>query len=393
MSRSRTTVACGLAALLFAACGRDPAPAASAPAAAKVTAPVTEAALTTVTLTEEARKRLGIETAAIERRSVARTRSLGAEVVPAGGAQVTVTAPMAGTLGGEGRLPAVGSQVARGQTVMTLVPLAPAERDVRIEAERAVAEAVGRHELAVKRVDRARQLARDGSGSRKAADEAEADLAVAEAALKATRDRLALASRGVTASGAIALEAPQTALLRTLHAAPGQRVSAGAPLFDLVALDTVWLRVPVYAGDLDTIDRKAPVEVVPLGASASAAGSSASPVPAPPAGDPSSAGVDLFYAVANRDKSLQPGQRVTVRMPLRSREESLVVPRAAVLYDASGGAWVYEAREGGVFVRRRVALVDAVGDTAILRQGPPPGTRVVTAGAAELFGTEFGAGK
>ena len=65
-----------------------------------------------------------------------------------------------------------------------------------------------------------------------------------------------------------------------------------------------------------------------------------------------------------------PGQRVTVRMPLRTREESLVVPRAAVLYDAFGGTWVYEARDGGTFVRQRVALADLMGDTAVLRQGP-----------------------
>ncbi len=41
----------------------------------------------------------------------------------------------------------------------------------------------------------------------------------------------------------------------------------------------------------------------------------------------------------------------------------------------------------------RVAMADVVGDAAVLRQGPSPGTRVVTVGAAELFGTEFGAGK
>jgi hypothetical protein len=34
-----------------------------------------------------------------------------------------------------------------------------------------------------------------------------------------------------------------------------------------------------------------------------------------------------------------------------------------------------------------------VGESAVLDQGPPTGTRVVTAGAAELFGTEFGVGK
>ena len=64
-----------------------------------------------------------------------------------------------------------------------------------------------------------------------------------------------------------------------------------------------------------------------------------------------------------------------------------------MLYDAFGGTWVYEARDGGTFVRQRVALADLLGDTAVLRQGPPAGTRVVTTGAAELFGTEFGVGK
>ena len=46
----------------------------------------------------------------------------------------------------------------------------------------------------------------------------------------------------MSASGAIPLAAPHAALLRTLHATPGQTVSGGAPLFDLVALETVWLR-------------------------------------------------------------------------------------------------------------------------------------------------------
>jgi cobalt-zinc-cadmium efflux system membrane fusion protein len=366
--------------IFMASCGRDPAQPASTPAPAKVAAAVPETALTTVTLTAEAQKRLGIETARVERRTIARSRSLGGEIVPAGGAQITVTAPVAGTLGGDTAVPAVGSHVGKGQTILTLIPLAPAERDVRIEAERAVAEAMGRQEVAAKRAERARQLARDGSGSQRAAEEAQADLVVADAALRAARDRLALASRGVTASGAIALEAPHPALLRTLHATPGQTVGAGAPLFDLVALQTVWLRVPLYAG-------------VPLGAASSVKGVAATPAAAPPTADATTAGIDVFYSIPNRDRSLYPGQRVTVRMPLRTREESLVVPRAAVLFDAFGGTWVYEARDGGVFVRQRVDLADVVGDAAVLRQGPPPGTPVVTTGAAELFGTEFGGGK
>jgi multidrug efflux pump subunit AcrA (membrane-fusion protein) len=170
-------------------------------------------------------------------------------------------------------------------------------------------------------------------------------------------------------------------------------VSAGAPLFDLVRIDALWLRVPVYAGDIDTIDRLAPVEVVPLGSPSGTPGVAAKPVSAPPTADPLTAGVDLFYRLANADRSLRPGQRVSVRVPLRSTEARLIVPKAAVLFDAFGGSWVYEARGDGVFVRQRIALADFIGDSAILQRGPAVGTRVVTAGAAELFGTEFGVGK
>ena len=358
-----------------------------------MSAPVPESALNTLTLSSEAQKRLGIETGRAERQKVARTRTLGGEIQPAGGAQITVTAPVAGTLGSETRAPAVGSLVTQGRTILTLVPLAPAERDVRIESERAVTEATGRQEMAAKRAARARQLVQDGSGSQRAAEEAQADLVAAEAALKAARDRLALASRDVSASGAIALAAPQSAVLLALHARPGQRVGSGTPLFDLVALENVWVRVPVYAGDIDAIDRRASIDVVPLGSPSNAGGMKATPATAPPTADPSTAAVDLFYSVVNHDRSLRPGQRVSVRIPLRTSEESLVVPRAAVLFDAFGGTWVYEARDNGVFVRQRVALADFIDGAAVLRQGPPSGTRVVTTGAAELFGTEFGVGK
>ena len=378
---------------LLAACGPNTVPPAASAPAAKVSNAVPEAALATLTLTDAATTRLGIETAQVERRRIATTRSLGGEVLPAGGAQLTVTAPVAGTLSADAPTPVVGAAVTRGALVLTLVPLAPAERDVRVEAERVVAEAAGRQEMAAKRAQRARLLAQDGAGSLRASEEAAADLAVADAALAAARERLALAAQGVSASGAIRLTSPRAGVLRALYANAGQTVAAGAPLFDIVGLDTVWLRVPVFAGDLDAIDRRASVEVVSLGATPGASGRTATPIAAPPTADLATAGVDLFYRLANADASLRPGQRVSVRVPLAAGAEHLVVPRGAVLFDALGGTWVYEARAGGVFVRQRVTLIDTIGETAVLGQGPAPATRVVTTGAAELFGTEFGVGK
>lgn len=377
----------------LAACGRSDSTSPPATPAAKVTAAVPESALATITLTAEAQRRLGIETAPVVRRAVPRTRSLGGDVVPEGGAVTIVTAPFSGTIAADTAAPRVGTNVSAGQSVLTLIPFAPAERDVRIEAERVVAEAQGRQEMVRKRLARATQLVQDGSGSRRAVEEAEADLTVADAALQAARERLALAAKGVTASGAVILPAPHAALLRTLQAAPGQTVAAGAPLFELVRLDAIWVRVPVFAGDLDTLDTRASAEVLPLGSTGHAPGAVATPVAAPPGADPGTAGVDLFYRLANSGRTLRPGQRVSVRVPLRAQAEHLVVPRAAILFDAMGGTWVYEATPGGQFVRQRVDLIDFVADLAVLSRGPAVDTRVVTTGAAELFGTEFGVGK
>ena len=172
----------------MAACGGQPpaTPATTAPAA-KVTAPVTEASLTSITLSPDAVTRLGIETARVEQRGVTRSRTLGGDVIAPGGAQSTVTAPFAGTLEAADGPVSIGSTVKKGATVVRLVPLAPAERDVRIEAERAVTEATGRQAMAAQRVDRATRLAADGAGSRRAAEEAQGDLVVANAALKAAQ--------------------------------------------------------------------------------------------------------------------------------------------------------------------------------------------------------------
>ncbi len=390
--RVRLSLLC-LPVALMACSGPPSAPPAASVAAAKVASPVSEASLTSITLTAEAVARLGIVTAAVEQRGVTRSRTLGGDVMPTAGAQSTVTAPVAGTLEAGDGPAAIGTTVRKGATIVRLVPLAPAERDVRIEAERAVNEATGRQTLAAQRVDRATRLAADGSGSRRAAEEAQADLVVANAALEASQDRLALASRGVSGTGALALNAPAEALLVAVYAGAGQTVAAGAPLFDLVQLDTVWIRVPLYAGDVAQIDRRGAARIVPVGAAGTTPGTVARPVTAPPSADPSTAAIDLYYAVSNPGGALRPGQRVGVRVPLTSEAQSLVVPHAALLHDASGGSWVYEARGSNVFVRRRVSVVDLVDGFAVLDHGPAPGTRVVTAGAAELFGAEFGAGK
>src|SRR6478672_11282210 len=67
-----------------------------------------------------------------------------------------------------------------------------------------------------------------------------------------------------------------------------------------------------------------------------------------------------------------------------------VMPYAALLYDTEGETWAFTTAEPLTFVRQRIKVDRIDGDNAILAQGPAAGTKVVTVGAAELFGSEEG---
>jgi len=76
----------------------------------------------------------------------------------------------------------------------------------------------------------------------------------------------------------------------------------------------------------------------------------------------------------------------------RSASPRKVVPYAAVLYDANGRTWVYTRPEPQSFLRHEIVVDYIEGDMAVLSEGPPIGTEVVTVGGAELFGAEFEVG-
>ena len=67
-----------------------------------------------------------------------------------------------------------------------------------------------------------------------------------------------------------------------------------------------------------------------------------------------------------------------------------VIALAAVLYDKDGKTWTYTTSQPLTFVPQEVVIGRIDGDTAILTSGPAPGTEVVTVGAAELLGAEYG---
>ncbi len=393
-----------LSASLLIACvlgplaGCDTAPAAKSAPAATLSGAIPEADLATVTLSPQAVSRLGIETSALDSSNVAPSLSVGGEVVVPPGRALVITAPVAGVVYAptNGALPIGGARVTAGQPLMQLVSL-PAD-PARIQQDVSVARA--RLTQATQEAERVADLFKDGLISARDQQRAQADLAAAKAAFDLASAQQS-AARGDTrgASGALSsainalvVTAPQSGIIRSISVGEGQSVAAGAPLTEVVRLDRLWVRVPVYATDAARVDRRTYATVQALGSDRDALTTRAMPIAAPPSADPMASTVDVFYEL--QDGAFRPGERVSVSLPLGSREElALVAPLAAIVRDMHGGAWVYEQMDSVTFARRRVDVLRVIGDRAVLGRGPVVGTRVVTAGAAELFGTEFGTGK
>lgn len=392
---------------------------------AKVEAHPDESDIYRVTLTAKAVERLGITLATVEKRAVPRFRKVGGIAMVPPGESLIIAAPVTGRveLPGEQALKKPGTVVASGDPLMTLIPLLSPERDVPTPAERVqIANAmvmlktaqitaagdVERAEAEVEgaqiAVNRAQQLLQDKAGSARAVDEAQAVLAVAQKTLEAAQlrktalDALSLDSKENEAQP-IPILSPDSGTLMNVSVTRGQIVTTGAPLVELSDLTTMWIRVPLYAGQLDEIRRDESVQVSSLQREGAESSLVATPVEAPPTGDPLAASVDLYYQLENVSEMIRPGQRVTVQLPLFGDSENLVVPYACIVHDAYGTAWVYCQDEEHVYRRHRVLMKYSVTDPstgqklAVLSGGPEPGTKIVVEGVAELFGTEFGTGK
>lgn len=403
----------------LAGCNRPAHSATKSEPPAHVAQIASEEKLNTIVLTPDAERRLGLETAPVESRKVARRRAFGGEVALPTGASLVVSAPVNGTLkpAPTNQALAVGEKVSRGQPVFVLAPLLSPERDVLTPAER-VAYAQAKMQVSQAQVDaegqlqqanvqveaaqialkRAERLLREQAGNARTVDEARAALELAQkvhaaaSARKELVDSVKLDAESGKAEP-LAIPSPRDGIIRAEFAAPGEVVPAGAPLFEVVDLDEVWIRVPVYAGEIGDVAPESSAQVKSLADASGAPGLEAKPVSAPPTAVPQAAAVDLYYALDNREGKFRPGQRVSATLTLEAKQDSLGIPWSAVVQDIYGGTWVYEQTAEHTFVRRRVEVPYVADGWAVLSAGPPGGAKIVTVGTAELFGAEFGFAK
>jgi len=359
---------------------------------------VKESDLTTLNLTSEAINRLGIETAIVEYRKIRRTRTVGGELILPPGCVAVISAPMAGTLvAPKNRVfPRAGGHIKKGETLFHLLVL-PSSGDL-ISTREDITEQQVRLKASKAKAERAKELLKANVGSRQQYEEALAEFAAAEAALKTAQNRLEILNKSdlsiqETDLTTLRIESPDNSILKKIHVMPGQIVSAGTPLFEIVNLDILWVRVPVYAGDVRNFEMNEGVYASTLGTATNKDNLKIQPISAPPTADPFAASVDLYFELKNHNGSFYPGERVSVILPIRTMAETMAIPYSAVIYDIHGGTWVYQQTAPQIFVRRRIEVAAVVDGNAVFAHGPAPGAKIVTSGVMELFGSEFGVGK
>jgi membrane fusion protein, heavy metal efflux system len=383
----------GGAALFLAGCGTAPKAAPQkSEAPAKISGPaLKEGELASITLTPEAESRLGIRVAQVTSGRGNELRRFAADVMLPPGRSLIVTAPVSGSLRTTTLPLSPGTVVKKDQLIFEITPLLPLPRDLRVTAEADVEQARTRLNTAKLRKARADKMLKDEVGTVRAQEEARNELDLATSALQAAQARLDQIKRApLEGDVTVAVRAPRDGMIRQVLAAPGQPVNGGAALFEIADLQTLWLRVPVYSGETAIFSPGSAVSVETL--SGKPIGTAHS-VQAPPTGDPLAATVDFYYEAPASSHILKPGEKVAVALISHTSRQWNQVPFAAVVYDIHGGGWVYEKAADHRYVRRRVQVDHTAGGYALLASSPAAGTPVVVEGVAELWGTEFGAGK
>jgi hypothetical protein len=104
-------------------------------------------------------------------------------------------------------------------------------------------------------------------------------------------------------------------------------------------------------------------------------------------------GTELSKVILSQQAAERLGIRTDhLRLEKQAAGTRKVIAHAAVLYDENGDTWTFTSPAPLTFLRQKIDIDHITGGSAVLRDGPPAGTTVVTVGAAELLGAELGVG-
>jgi len=219
---------------------------------------------------------------------------------------------------------------------------------------------------------------------------AQSNMRAADAALAASRDRLAiLGNPSGGASMRSVYRSPVSGTIATRDVAPGQYVTAGgsAPLMTISDLSRVWLVAQVAENDASNVRIGDTVQVTTPAFPGRVFNATIDNVS--PELDAVTHRLPVRATVANPDLALKPQMFASFSIRRRNTSSALLVPSMAVIHEGDS-ARVWVLGRNGLLWTRLVKVGDSANGYDTILSGLKPGERIVTSGA--IFVNEAGLG-
>ena len=337
---------------------------------------------------KEQQWQIALATRAVATRELHPTLHLHAEVKPAAGGEVHITAPVIGrAVAVDKGVPTPGQRVEPGEPLALLLPLptkSRAELVYAVQASQSELEAA-RHELA-----RVQNLYADRIVPKRRLEQAQKNVSVLTARLSASRAELSLLDMNPTSAADLQtpraqrflLRAPMAGTVVTANFTPGALIEAGHHLFTIMNLEHVWINGHVFEADIAKVGH---VEQVRFTAPALSSPLLLSPpdvqlVTLGSVLHPENRSVPLILAVNNAQGHLKIGMHGELGVPTGEVIHALAIPVSAIVYD-KGVPLAFVQVGGETFARRELELGVRQDDFVQVEAGLSAGERVVTRGA------------
>ncbi len=357
--------------------------------------PETDAGSGGITFLKEQQWVIDFETEIVKKKTLNAMLRLHAEVEPTAEGTVEIVAPIGGRiLPARKGVPAPGQKVSAGEILAMILPLHSSARS-RDDLEYELRSAQAELKASRKELDRIKNLYNDQIVPKRRLEEAKKNVTIIKARLSAARSRVSLLDVNQETVGTglpgkslerFPLRSPISGNITKIKMTPGAQVEAGATLFTVIDLDSVWIEGRLFEMDIpklgsveqahfDTEALATPITLTPPDSRLITIGQIIDPV---------HRSVPLIMQVDNKSRHLRIGMHGHLAVPTGKTENDVAIPKSA-LVDDRGIPVVFIHAGGETFERRELALGIENAGYVQVKSGIEEGERIVTKMAYRIY--------
>jgi len=336
-----------------------------------------ELALQLISFSTQLQKDFAVTSEPVQKRAIHETiRSLG-EVKAAGSREAEVVAPFAGTLlpDAERGIVRPGQRVGKGEHLAVIAPSAEHGGWHQL---------LGEYKLAKAESERLATLNEEGAIAPRRLREAEHELTVKEARLRAAIGGIEISDLD-SAGTLFHLRANSAGILTDVHLRFGQHVEAGEHLFNIVDPSKVWLEAHVPASEAHGLEGIQDAYFTISGSEIMhrTADFNGRLITVGGLLDPATRRVPVIFEIDNPDNRFKPGSFAQIYLRRSASHECIAVPQSAIVDE--DGTPVAFVQVGAEDFRKAVLTTGAKDESHVeVLAGLTEGARVVTHGAYKV---------